>query len=316
MINPYFRQIVPEKPEIRKLGTIACDVVEATPVVFHEKLYRLEYFREGYQNEKNVDDGPTYLHFVDVYTNRRTPAFALDHRYGTAFVDGEYMYVAATRRMKPEEADGRVDVYRSKDLETWEDWGGLNFPGLKTFNTAICRQGDDYYLLTEVNKPVVFTFRFAQSRDLKNWTLLPLEKHFQDVRYSGGPSMYTVPGDPHFYVLYVEEYPNYCFVNSIARSIDLENWEFSLLNPVLMYEPREDKKIANPFLTEHERERIRRAMDSNNSDMELCDFLSRTIIYYSWGNQRGNEYLAEAAYEGSVKELLQGFFSPLEEIKR
>ncbi len=311
MLNPFYPQIVPYKPEIRKLGTIACDIVEATPVVFNNRLYRLEYFREAFQNEKNGDNGPTYLYFVDVCTNYRTPAFAFDRHFGTAFVSGEYMYVAATKNSS---SGGRVYIYRSQDLETWEDWGGLDFPGMRTFNNAICRQNGKFYLLTEVDKPLGFTFRFAVSDDLKNWTLLPAEKHFQDGRYAGGPAMYTVEGDPHFYVLYLEAYPNYCFGNCIARSTDLENWEYSPFNPMLMYEPEKDKMIANPFLTPHEQERIRRALDTNNSDMELCDFNGRTIIYYSWGCQRGNEYLAEAAYEGSVKELLQGFFPEIEKI--
>jgi len=42
--------------------------------------------------------------------------------------------------------------------------------------------------------------------------------------------------------------------------------------------------------------------------MEICEFLGRTIIYYSWGDQRGHEFLAEACYEGTMKEFLQGFF--------
>jgi hypothetical protein len=36
-------------PVIKKLGTIDCDMVETTPVVFHGKLYRFEYVRENYK---------------------------------------------------------------------------------------------------------------------------------------------------------------------------------------------------------------------------------------------------------------------------
>ncbi len=35
-------------PKIRKLGTIVCDLVEATPVVFKGRLYRFEYVRDQY----------------------------------------------------------------------------------------------------------------------------------------------------------------------------------------------------------------------------------------------------------------------------
>ena len=38
------------------------------------------------------------------------------------------------------------------------------------------------------------------------------------------------------------------------------------------------------------------------------EFNGRTIIYYSLGCQRGIEFLAEAAYEGQMKDFLQGFF--------
>ena len=163
-------------------------------------------------------------------------------------------------------------------------------------------------MLIEVAKPIQFCFRFAQSEDMKHWTLLPEDHFFQKGRYAGGPAIYTLPDDPYYYVLYLEASPGPCYTNCIARSKDLVEWEYSPINPVLMFEEYEDKRIANPFLTPHERERIERALDINNSDMELCEFLGRTVIYYSWGCQKGNEFLAEACYEGPMKELLQGFF--------
>lgn len=88
----------------------------------------------------------------------------------------------------------------------------------------------------------------------------------------------------------------------------MKTWEYSPVNPVLMYDAAEDKRIANPFLTLAERERIEFAHDVNNSDMELCEWNGQTIITYSWGNQHGNEFLAEAVYDGTPHELLSGFF--------
>jgi len=46
----------------------------------------------------------------------------------------------------------------------------------------------------------------------------------------------------------------------------------------------------------------------NNSDVDLCEFRGRTIITYSWGNQQGTEFLAEAVYDGSLASFLKGFF--------
>ena len=31
-------------------------------------------------------------------------------------------------------------------------------------------------------------------------------------------------------------------------------------------------------------------------------------MYYSWGNQQGTEFLAEASYEGNLKDFLQAWF--------
>ena len=75
-----------------------------------------------------------------------------------------------------------------------------------------------------------------------------------------------------------------------------------------MYNEAEDKQIASKFLSPQDRERIEAALDTNNSDMELCEYMGRTVIYYSWGDQRGIEFLAEACFEGSMREFLTGFF--------
>lgn len=303
----------PKKPHIRKLGTIKCDVVEITPVVFKDRLYRLEYFRAGRQNRQNTTDN-TYLHFIDVYTNLSTKPFAENHHFGTAFVDGEYMYVAAIADNTSNSWSGgkwggdTVHVFRSDDLKEWELYGTLCLHGKNAFNTGICKKDGVYTMLIETAQPMIFSFMFAQSTDLKNWTLLSEDHMFQKGRYAGGPAIYTIPEDPYYYVTYLEANPGPNYPTCIARSRNLMDWEYSPINPVLMFDEYEDKKIASPFLTEDERERIDAALDINNSDLEICEFLGRTIIYYSWGDQKGTEFLAEAAFEGTMKEFLQGFF--------
>ena len=214
------------------------------------------------------------------------------------------MYVIG---VKERWAGDALTVFRSKDLETWEAFP-VSFPGLECFNTGVAKKDGKYVLLIETASFVPFTFRFAESTDMIHWTLLPDDYAFQKDRYAGGPALYTLPDDPYYYVLYLEACPTEKYVTSIARSRDLKEWEYSPLNPVLAYDAEEDKKIANPFLTPHERERIERALDVNNSDMEMCEFLGRTVITYSWGNQHGIEFLAEAAYEGPMADLLHGFF--------
>ena len=47
-------------------------------------------------------------------------------------------------------------------------------------------------------------------------------------------------------------------------------------------------------------------MDLNNSDVDFCEFRGKTIITYSWGNQQGTEFLAEAVYDRVAGELPEG----------
>ena len=39
------------KPVIEKLGTIDCDMVETTPIVFNGRLYRMEWVRRQLQTQ-------------------------------------------------------------------------------------------------------------------------------------------------------------------------------------------------------------------------------------------------------------------------
>lgn len=311
----------PKRPLIRKLGTIECNnIVETTPIIWKDELYRFEVVRRrsftaGSSGQiahwQDLEDSPC-LRFIHVRSNTSTPLFADDHTFGFPYAIGDTMYVV-TGDSKKWGAD-KLDFYRSTDLVSWEKYSEIHLPGWKIYNMNIAKMGDTYTLMIEISEPVEeagphpFTFRFLQSRDMINWELTPSDHVFQKDRYSGSPALYTLEGDPYYYVGYLEEYPNYRFGNSLARSKDLVNWEYSPINPVLMYNEAEDKQIASKFLTPADRARIDAALDTNNSDMELCEYQGRTIIYYSWGDQRGTEFLAEACYEGSMKDFLQGFF--------
>jgi hypothetical protein len=108
-------------------------------------------------------------------------------------------------------------------------------------------------------------------------------------------------------MIYLEARPGLTYETYIARSKDLKRWESSRLNPVLAFSD-EDQRIANPKLTAAQRKVIAEAKDSNNSDVDLCEFKGRTILYYSWGNQQGTEFLAEAVYDGTLASFLWGWF--------
>jgi alpha-L-fucosidase len=292
-----------QRPSIRKLGTLDLDMVETTPVVFHDRLYRFEYVRPGYLPNKT---GESYFRFIDVETGKATPAFAKTFDLGCAYAEGETMWVFAVDNWDGE----HVAVFRSRDLERWEQRPALRLSGWGLFNTSVCKAGDRYVMAIEVGKPpevvgVPFTMRFAESKNLLDWKLLPEACVYTKERYSACPALRYLDG--WFYMLYLEARPGPSYESHLVRSRELIHWETSPLNPTLKASP-EDKQVANPKLTAEQRAKITGAVDLNNSDMDLCEFKGKTIIMYSWGNQQGKEFLGQAVYDGTLASFLKGYF--------
>ncbi len=290
-----------KKPLIRKLGTIDCDLVETTPIVFHDRLYRFEYVRAKYQPNTT---GDSYFRFIDVASGEPTPSFAVGYHLGSAMVEGDTVYVTGTNTWGGQ----RVEIFASKDLKHWDTFNALNLPGFGIYNTSMWRAGDKYVLMFEIGKPseeagAAFTARFATSADLKHWELTPPECNWTKIHYSAPHALRYLDG--FFYVFYLHSHNGYEM--RVVRSRDLIHWELSPLNPVLRAS-EDDKKIANPKLTAAQRERIAKARNLNNSDLDLCEFQGKVVIYYSWGDQQGIEHLAEAVFDGTLEELLRGFF--------
>jgi hypothetical protein len=292
-----------QRPVIRKLGTLDLDMVEATPVVFKERFLRFEYVRKDYHANKT---GDSYFRFIDIETGKATPAFAQGYDLGCAHAEGETMWVFGVDNWNGE----NIAVFRSTNLEHWEQRLALKLPGWGLFNTSVCKAGDRYIMAIEVGRPpevvgVPFTNRFAESKDLLHWKLLPEDRVFTKERYSACPTIRFLDG--RFYMTYLEARPGQSYETYIVRSSDLIRWESSPLNPVLVASER-DKRIANPRLTDEQRKRVAGAVDRNNSDMDFCEFRGQTIISYSWGDQQGTEFLAEAVYDGTMDSFLRGFF--------
>ena len=113
--------------------------------------------------------------------------------------------------------------------------------------------------------------------------------------------------DGRYYMIYLEARPGPTYEPHIVRSPDLVHWESSPLNPVIQFSAQ-DKVIANLKLTAEQRAHIAAAANLNNSDVDLCEFEGKVVINYSWGDQQGTEFLAEAVYEGTLASFLKGFF--------
>jgi alpha-L-fucosidase len=293
----------PQRPSIRKLGTLDLLMVETTPVVFRDRLYRFEYVRKDYHANKT---GDSYFRFIDVETGKTTTAFAKGYDLGCAFADGDALWVFGVDNWDGE----NVAVFRSSDLNHWERRPALKLTGWGLFNTSVCKSGNRYVMAIEVGRPpevvgVPFTMRFAESKNLLDWKLLPAACVYTKERYSACPALRFLDG--WFYMLYLEARPGPNYETHIVRSKDLMHWETSPFNPVLKASPA-DKRIANPKLTVDQKEKIEGAVNLNNSDVDLCEFRGKTIITYSWGNQQGTEFLGEAVYDGTLASFLKGFF--------
>ena len=290
-------------PVIRKLGTIDLDMVETTPIVFNGRLYRFESVRPDYAHNPGES---SYYRFIDVETGDSTPAFGEHHALGSAYAEDGTMYVFGVRGW----GTPTINVFWSRDLKAWESKPVLELPGWTIFNTTVCKAGDRYMMAFEVGEPkdVVgngFTNRFAESADLRDWTLLSDEHVFTKAHYSACPSLRYIDG--MFYMTYLHPQPGYNFETHLVRSPDLIAWEPSPRNPILKASP-EDKQIANAELTDEQRAAVASALNRNNSDVDFCEFNGEVVIYYSWGDQVGNEFLAEARYPGTLEQFLTNMF--------
>ncbi|NLY01687.1 MAG: hypothetical protein GXY83_36850 [Rhodopirellula sp.] len=277
------------RPLIRKLGTVALDQVENSPVVFQGKLYLFV--------------GRGMFHFVERDTGRTTPAFAGGY-FGNAFVAGDTVYVTVAH------AKEKIHMFTSKDLEHWESSVVLDLPGFTIYNTSICSADDKYVMMFEIGLPkeqagVPFTARFATSNDLKQWTVTSPECVYTKERYSAPHCLRYLDG--YYYNFYLEARPGRHYEMYVVRSQDLIHWESSPLNPVLRESP-EDRKLHNLNFTRPEQERIATAVNCNNSDLDFCEYQGRVVLYYSWGNQLGIEHLADAVYDGTQAQFLRGWF--------
>lgn len=289
------------RPLIVKAGTIDCDMVETTPVVFKNKPYRFEYVRGRYWGNKA---GNSYFRFIDHETGRATKSFAPGFHLGSAYVYNDTIFVTAVNAWDGED----IHIFSSVDFENWDHWVALKLPSFGIFNTSLTRDDKQFVLMFEIGRPKEeagerFTARFAVSDDLRKWELLPSDHNYSKDRYTAPHCLKYLDG--YYYDFYLEIHNGY--ETRVVRSKDLVNWESSKFNPVMKISV-EDKMIANENLSDELRKRIAGAENCNNSDIDFCEYNGKLIINYCWGNQRGIEFLGEASYEGTTAQFLKGWF--------
>jgi len=308
----YTKGILKTDKPIVKHGTIAVGVVETTPVVWHGKLLRFEWVRnQRWGLHHNVAANKIgCLRFVDMETNEGTTPFAFDHSFGCCYEENDVMYVVATRGGGGNQV---LDLYVSTDLEHWEESTALTFPDtIQVYNTSICKGPDGYIMAIEIggDHPAVgtaFTIVYAKSADCRHWVMMDMMQYSYDRgRYTACPVIRYYDG--FYYMINLEALPGPHYVPYIVRTRDLEHYELGIKNPVFWYDD-DDKKIERPaYFTDAEIEEIQNAVDINASDVDFCEYNGKTVILYSWGNQRGLEYLAWAEYDGTPEAWCKSFF--------
>ena len=293
-------------PVIRKSGIISPSGGEMSVFVWKNRLMRLQNHGGGFVvSPCEISD------FSKVY-GRTGPYFY------QAFCEGERVHVFATEK-------NRVFRWVSDDLEHWEESPALAFPeNFRLFNTAVCRDDKGYVMAVECNaaedeenpgrtlpNPYIgkpFTEFFARSRDLESWELFPFDTAYTTGRYNACPALKYSGG--WYYMICLEELPAERYAPYIYRTRDFRSWEIGFYNP-LFTASREDL-VPKPGteLTPEEAETNFLHLNTNNSDIDLCEFDGKTVIVYCSGNQGhtwGGMY-CEAVYDGPLSRFLSANF--------
>jgi alpha-L-fucosidase len=292
------------KNPIIKQGRLGSPLVETSPFVFHGKLYLLEN-NQRFWDVKGAKPGDFFkedeVRIRDVKTGKKVTVALTNHGFGTAFVwkDSLYVFAGNYGEGKPWRRMTEITMTATADLKSWTKPVTV----LKAneteyfFNTAVTRGKDKFILLYETNdrrwKP--FTFRYVESSDLRNWKEIP-DGIYGKEKYVGGPALYYENG--WYYTLYLEALKK-AYETRITRSRDLVNWEDAPEGrPFVTFDPaHKNIPLLKPEITE-----------SNASDVELCYFPGKTILYFTGSDQTTAGDLQTAVYPGTPAQLFEHFY--------
>ncbi len=293
-------------PRIRKLGAINPHG-EMTPFVWKGVLHRLELVDPGCGTNTSIK---MQAGIRNCETGEFLSYFADDSYFHAGFLDGDTFYVTGVDMSSRD----TIRIYETKDLIHWTNRVLLKNPGWVYYNTGLTKGPDGYVILMEASHPVEivgekFTHFFAKSKDLITWEHQDYDKCcFTKSRYVGGPWLKYSEG--WYYITVCEWLPGRRFTNYIYRSKDLENWYSGYYNPILMSDA--DDKIISPNatsdLTDEIKEKIITCFNSNNSDLDMCDYNGKVYMNYLVSNQYNFYYMCEAEYDGTLADFLKSYF--------
>jgi len=290
--------------ELHKKGRVKSPVVETTPFVFNNKLYRLDNWQK-YWDIPPHQPGDCYLEdevrIKDLEKDNIISIPLIGYTFGAAFVWDDKVYVFAGNHHSASEwrKITEIGMTCSNDLINWTEPKTVltALDGESFFNFAVCRGKDSFVLLYETDDPKwpKFTFRYCISDDLVNWKLIPGAIYGKD-KYVGGPALYYEGG--YYYTLYLEDIGG-AWETRITRSTDLIHWEDAPVDrPFVTYDPSiQNLPLMAPDICER-----------NASDAELCYWQGKTIVFFTGGTQHVAGDLQLAEFSGTPRELLEHYF--------
>lgn len=285
-------------------GKLNSPLVEVTPFVFKERLYRLENWQKQWEHPESPDGSrirEDEVRIRDVERDAIVSTPFVGHGLGMALVDEGEVFVFAGNWGEGEKWNiTAIEMVSSKDLVHWSEPLAVlrAAPDEKFFNVSVCRGEGRFVLLVESNDPKwpPFTFKYFESQTLKEWKPIPGALYGTD-KYVGGPALYFEGGA--YYTLYLESLGEGKYETRVTRSKDLVHWE--------------DAPASRPFVTFNPTNpvhalRPQTVRECNASDAELCAWKGKTIVYYTGGDQHFAGDLQWAEFDGTPRELLERFF--------
>jgi hypothetical protein len=279
---------VPARPRLVKLPLALGQAMENTPVIYQDRPLLVLNHRDDTKNKTDGYTSSMYLYIQDLATGRELVRFGQGHSFANAFVDGPVLHVFASEGTNRDWFQS-IHHFWSTNLTNWQR--ALAIPqekGEHLFNASVCRDDQGYIMAYESDKPVLFCFKFARSKDLSRWEKIPgLVFTGVNNEYSACPVLRYVA--PYYYVIYLHAAgPGRTgWVSFMARSRDLVTWELSPFNPILEAGPGEG---------------------INNSDVDLFEFEGRTYLFYATGDQASWGAVRVAQYDGPMKEFFNRHF--------
>ena len=301
-------------PILHKKGIVGTGS-ECTPFVFNGRLYRVESEDQEHCTDSLRTRAHSHARIFDVETGEIISRFAYGHYFFDAYVEDGKVYVFGTLNNAHNGWMGgdTVDVYESTDLVNWTERQFFKNEGWIFYNHSVTKDDEGYAITVEVCEPVEvagehpFTYIFAKSKDLKTVEFLDYRISYPQDRYSGGSVMRYFNGFYYFATLVA--LPGSVWVFYLSRTKDFLNWTLGKYNPVIQV-TNDDRQVSPDAkgITDEMRERIKTGYFSSASDVDFCEFNGKTVINYNVGNQHGFGFMAEAIYDGPLKQLLEDFF--------